>query len=302
MSRLVRLPTGLACLLALGACAAETSIDDFTPEELGSDADADGRGTTQALATGTLRLNDVYYVPERTGETDAPMYGAATSSSLVRRVPEQAAVKVVVAAPSNGRYRVDHAGTLGWMLGSDLTLRHRYDSALSSTRINALARARRAMGFSYWWSNARWPSTGPTSWPAYNRGECFGSCGGSPACTHVATAGTEYGSDCSGFVSTIWGFPDFDSNTNPTHNGFGTVAFNQDTASWKTVALADARPGDAVVRHDSTKKHIFLVATRRDSRDRFNTYECAGCDEGCRTKRRTITDGSGWHAIRRTGW
>ena len=295
------LASTFALLLLLGACAADTSIGDLGPDQLGPDAPVGLSG--QALASGTLNLNDVYYVPERTGKTDAPLYSSATSSTVVRRIPQEAALKIVIAAPSNGRYRVDHAGTLGWMLAADLSLRHRYDSALSSTRINALARARKAMGFSYWWSNARWPASGPTTWPTNNIGDCSGVCGGSTPCTHAATGGgAEYGSDCSGLVSTIWGFPDADSTTNPTDNGYSTKAFVKDTTNWKTVALADAKAGDAVVRYDASRKHIFLAAAKRDSRQRFKTYECSGCSAGCKTSLLEIADGGPWHAIRRKGW
>src|SRR5688572_33002458 len=101
MHRPMRPSTGLACLLALGACAAESSIDDLTLAELLPDAEVDAQLTGQALASGTLRLNDVYYVPARSGETDAPMYASASSSSIVRRIPQEAALKIVIAAPSS---------------------------------------------------------------------------------------------------------------------------------------------------------------------------------------------------------
>jgi hypothetical protein len=210
----------------------------------------------------------------------------------------------VISAPNNGRYRVDHAGTLGWISGADLTLRHAYNSALSGNRINALARSRAAMGFSYWWSNARWPAAGgATTWPTNNIGDCNGVCGGNPACTHVATGPTEYGADCSGFVSTIWGFPDFDSTTNPLHNGFATEAYNTDTANWTTVANGSARPADAMVQYVAGgTKHMFLISTARNAVGRSNTYECRNCDFGCMTNVRDVSNGSGWHAIRRTGW
>lgn len=305
----VRVP--MPCLLAsigalvLGACAADISTDGLGPDELGPDAldpDEVADASDQALASGTLRLNDVYRVPKRDDVPDVPVYTTASGDVVVRRIPQHASVKIVVAEPSlAGRYRVDHAGTLGWMLGADLALHHRYDSTLSSTRIDALARARKAMGFSYWWSNARWPQTGATTWPVDNRGKCDGICGGAKPCTHRATGGgEEFGSDCSGLVSAVWGFGS--SDTNEKNNGFATVAYSRDNARWKTVELADAKPGDAIVRHDAQKEHIVLVATRRDSNKRFRVYECAGCEAGCRPASLTAQDGGPWHAIRKTGW
>jgi hypothetical protein len=291
-----------AFALLVGACAADASPTDATGSEPGDDGAV--AVTTEPLASGTLRLNDVYYVRASTGFDGARMFSTATSSTVVRRLPPQAAVKIVTAAPSSERYRVDHAGTLGWIAGADLTLRHRYDAALSATRINALARARVAMGFSYWWSNAKWPKTGATMWPTKNKGSCSGVCGGSVPCTHAATGGgPEYGADCSGFVSTIWGFPDTDSMTNPTNNGYDTQSYSRDTTNWTTIPISSARAGDAAVTYSKGgRQHIVLIATTPTARGLINTYECSGCSAGCRTYTLTITADSAWHVIRRKGW
>jgi hypothetical protein len=293
----------LTLVLASPACVAGVEgTDDAAFEEPAADAEVDLGA--HALAEGTLKLNDVYYVPKRTGRTDAPMYTTGSSQVVVRRVPQWASVKVVIAEPSaSGRYRVDHAGTLGWMHGGDLALHHRYRSTLSLDRIDALASARKAMGFSYWWSNARWTPTGATTWPVDNRGDCKGKCGEGKGCTHEATGGgEEYGSDCSGLVSTVWGLDDFDPDTNPENNGYATVAFNRDSRKWRTIPFSQVVPGDAVVRHDAGRKHIVLIAARLPGDNAFRVYECAGCDYGCRPWRYTFEDGGPWHAIRRTGW
>lgn len=300
--RSYRLTASAGWLLAcLSACVLE-SADAHDEGVIASEGNGVVEGQ-RALATGTLRLNDVYTVRATPSFDGANMYATASASSVLRRLAPEAAVKIVIAAPSNGRYRVDHAGALGWVAGEALTLRQSYDATLSLTRIDALAGARAAMGFSYWWSNARWPASGgATTWPTSNTGACSGDCGGSPACVHRATGGTEYGADCSGFVSTIWGFPDFDSTTNPTNNGFATVAYNKDTSNWSTVATADALPADALVQHNELTKHVFLLSTRRNAAGNATAYECRGCAFGCMMYSRNIADGSGWHAIRRAGW
>jgi len=132
---------------------------------------------------------------------------------------------------------------------------------------------------------------------------CKGVCGTSKGCTHQASPGSEeYGSDCSGLVSTIWGYPDDDPDTNPTDNGYSTKAYAQDGARWNTVPLSEALPGDALVRYDDARHHIVLIATARDRDGTFNTYECRGCKPGCETYQLTVAENGDWHAIRRRGW
>lgn len=297
----MRVIAALGGAALLGACASEVELEgaellDEGPEQpIGVER--------QALAEGTLRLNDVYYVTRSTGFDGTRMFTSAAGSTVNRRLAEEAAVKVVVAEPDRGRYRVDHAGALGWIAAEDLTFRHAYDNGLSLTRINALARARGAMGFSYWWSNARWDPKGATTWPVHNTGSCVGLCGTERGCQHAASPGSEeYGSDCSGLVSTIWGFPDDDPDSNPTNNGFQTKAFTKDTKNWTTVPLADALPGDALVRYDDVQHHIVLASTRKTKSGVFQTYECRGCRNGCQTFQLKTNEGGPWHAIRRRGW
>ena len=123
--------------------------------------------------------------------------------------------------PTNGRYRVEHgtetgAPRWGWVDGAALTRHHPPNAGLSAVRTDALMRARSAMGFSYWWDHGQWLKSGPAITCdgagqncVPNAGRCTWNAGatdGCPQCTHAATGGTEYGADCSGFVSTIWGF------------------------------------------------------------------------------------------------
>lgn len=281
----------LALALPATACAVEPGAPE---EELVGEA-------SQPLAAGNLTLNDIYWATlngvQGVNAVGAKLYSTATSNVVLRQMAPFAAVKIVIAAPDHGRYRVDHAGTLGWVLAADLTLHQRYSNTVSAVRINALARGRTAMGFSYWTSNAFWPPTGATILPTENKGRCVGG-------VHSATGGTEYGADCSGFVSTMWGYPDTNSLTNPANNGYATVAYNVDAPGrWTTIPLTSATAGDAVVRYDAAAggtRHIFMVAAR--DQGNLKTYECRGCTQGCLPVSRSLASLAGWHAIRRANW
>jgi hypothetical protein len=250
----------------------------------------------QALVQGKPPKDTALY----TSAGEATLYQwAARTAPVIRVVPEQAVVRVGNPQDKNGYYQVIHAGTWGWIHGSELTERHGPTQELSQRRLQALRLAQSAMGFSYWWSNARWVSTGPTLMPVRNEGSCEGNCS---KCTHKATGAVEYGADCSGFVSTIWGFPDTDPDTNPTNNGFATKAYAKANSRWSTIELEDAITGDAVVRHDDERKHIFLVGAAMDEDGWIPTYECVGCRAGCRTQRRRKATLVDWTVIRRSDW
>jgi hypothetical protein len=280
MRTLALLMTGL-----LSACSAEGPLGDSSS------------WTDHALVEGSSLKHTALYASD--GEASLHQW-AARNAPVLRVLPEQAVVRVANPVPKNEHYQVIHAGTWGWIRGSELTERHGPPEGLSQRRLDALKLAQSAMGFSYWWSNARWQTTGPTIMPASNVGACDGNC---PKCTHEATGdGEEYGADCSGFVSTIWGLPDQDPNSNPTNNGFATKAYAKENSRWDSIELADVLPGDAVVRHDEIRQHIFLVGSEPDEDGRLATYECVGCAAGCRTQSRRIDALSKWTAIRRAGW
>lgn len=252
--------------------------------------------TGQPLVEGSSLKDTALY----TSEGEATMYQwAARTAPVLRVLPEQAVVRVGNPTPKQKYYQVVHAGTWGWIHGAELSERHGPPVGLSQRRLNALRLAQSAMGFSYWWSNARWVTTGPTIMPVSNEGACDGNC---PKCTHAATGDIEYGADCSGFVSTIWGIPDEDPNTNPTNNGFGTKAFAKANTRWETITLDEALLGDAVVRSDESRRHIFLVGSAPDEKGWMATYECVGCEAGCRTQSRRRQSLAKWTAIRRSGW
>lgn len=263
---------------------------------------AEGAGDEQAWVIGQpleekspLKNTALY-----TNEGEATMYQwAARTAPVLRVLPEQAVLRVGNPLPKNGYYQVVHAGTWGWVHGDEMLERHEQPQGLSQRRLEALRLAQSAMGFSYWWSNARWQTSGPTILPADNTGDCDGNC---PKCTHTATGGVEYGADCSGFISTIWGLPDTDPDTNPDNNGFGTKAYAKSNTRWETIELADALTGDAVVRHDDRRHHIWMVGAAMDEMGRIPSYECVGCKAGCRTQRQLERNLAEWTVIRRADW
>jgi hypothetical protein len=266
------------------------------------------------------------------------LFSAETGAGFSLRMANFSSVKVVIANPSSGRYKVEHGTgtgtpTWGWVDGPALKLHHQPTTGLSASRTNALMRARSAMGISYWWGHGKWPKAGPTvscvgANCTSNAGRCLPDAGstGCPNCTHQATGGTEYGSDCSGLVSTVWGFFDYDPTTDHTgvrdpadptrwkvSPGYTTSGFMGTSPSWTTVSncatppanctpgtaqcscFGSTLPADAMV----TDGHIFLVGFR-NAAGVVTSYECRGCNFGCNPQVRTLADGpSVWRTIRR---
>jgi hypothetical protein len=301
-----------ACLLLAVAhgCVADTSVEGLGAEAL----DEGVAGHAAALVSGNATVGSFYQTSVTTPYTGAVMrQWGASNAPILRQVAAPALVRAERAAPTNGFYQVSHAGTWGWISGQNLTLSHgALSTTLSTQRRTAIDLGRTALGFSYWWSNGRWLRGGATTWPTENIGDCNGTCGGTPQCTHVPTptaASTEYGADCSGFLSTVWGFPDQNPEVYTNGDGFATVTYSQPVANrWSNRTIAGSLPGDAVVRYNTTSRsgHIVLVVTTPNSTGFFRTYECEGCSTGCRSRTRTILDSNtdGWHGIRRvgTGW
>lgn len=118
-------------------------------------------------------------------------------------------VELTGGAPSGGFYAIDWNGVAGYVSaayltpeGSPSTLDEGatevaiFDSDGDPSPANAIARAKAAMGFSYFWGGGAWVEQGPSS---STRGSCTGSC---PNCTHRGS----YGADCSGLVAKAWQF------------------------------------------------------------------------------------------------
>jgi hypothetical protein len=283
----------LATLILLACACAEGIAGD---DHLNADA-APIAAEAEALLAGAQTVGRVLTLTPTAPAKDFELRKWwEDTAPLIRRIPRRAVVVLGAAKPKRATasapywYQVAHAGTWGWIRASELELFHEPYPELSARRRNALDLARSAMGFSYWWGNARWLRSGPTTWPP--------------------TGDTEYGADCSGFISTVWGFPDQDPEVDEEGDGFQTRAFAVDRRNaWATVELDDALPGDAMVQYDAAQKrgHIVLVAEARDDRW-IKSYECEGCSAGCRARRREIPNPESsdmdidWHAIRRHGW
>jgi hypothetical protein len=289
---------------------------------------------------------------------------ATTTTSFSIRMAHNTAVKMVGTAaptppstavpPTSGRYRVEHgsetgAPRWGWVDGGALVVHHVPNAGLSAVRTDALMRARSAMGFSYWWGHGKWLKSGPAITCdaagqncVPNAGRCdwnVGAANGCPQCTHTATGGTEYGADCSGFVSTIWGLSSgaAGNNSNPESDrvGYATSTFMMANVNWTTVSTCATPlskcsggsnvgmlctsnancPGSvcaqcpacgcfgSVLAADAVVKtgHMYLTGTARNASDRFQSYECIDCNTGCTPSVRTLANGSdSWKAIRKT--
>jgi len=227
--------------------------------------------------------------------------GPSTSNSVLTTVPTGSQVTVVDGTPNNGFYKIDYKGTVGWSSG-------KYYGPSSGgggepvgggggepvggggTVIdNALARAKSAVGFSYWWGHGRFREAGPTS---STKGSCSGSC---PSCSHSGS----YGGDCSGLVAKVWQVPASNDDLSVDSHPYSTVNFNGDTSSWSTVPRASLKAADAMVYNSNGAGHIF-VYSKGDGWGSMYAYECRGCSAGCIAGYRTAS--SAYHGIHRKGY
>jgi hypothetical protein len=159
----------------------------------------------------------------------------------------------------------------------------------SSKRDAAIARAKSAMGFSYWWGHGRFRPEGPTS---SNKGSCSGSC---PSCSHSGS----YGGDCSGLAAKVWEVPGSNSDLTVDSHPYSTANFVSDTSQWSTVSRSNVQKADAMVYNQSGEGHIFIYESG-DGWGSMYAYECKGCSYGCVHDLRTAS--SAYHAIRRAGY
>jgi cell wall-associated NlpC family hydrolase len=224
----------------------------------------------------------------------------SADASVVSIVPEGMIVSVVSAKATDGFYNVDWNGVTGYVSASYLTPEgslSTLDSDAEEAAIdldgdpspaNAIARAKAAMGFSYYWGGGAWLAQGPTS---STKGSCTGSC---PSCTHRGS----YGADCSGLVAKAWqlGPKNLGTNSHP----YGTGSFVSDVAGkWKTVSRASMKAGDALVYNSGGHGHI-VIYEKGDAWGAPTVYECRGCSYGCVHDSRSFN--STYHAIRRAGF
>lgn len=227
----------------------------------------------------------------------------SSEASVISIVPEGMIVSLVSAKATDGFYNVDWNGVSGYVSASYLTPEGSLSTLDSEgaeeaaaepdldgdpSPANAIARAKAAMGFSYYWGGGVWLASGPT---ASNKGSCTGSC---PSCTHHGS----YGADCSGLVAKAWQFGPKSLTTNS--HPYGTTNFVNDVSGkWKTVSRPSMKAGDALVYNTNGHGHI-VIYEKGDAWGSPTVYECRGCSYGCVHDSRNFS--SAFHAIRRAGF
>lgn len=220
----------------------------------------------------------------------------SSTSAILAVIPEGTVVALVSATPSNGFYNVRYNGVTGWshanylraVSGGSPLPTDGVDIDGPASPANAIARARAAVGFSYYWGGGAWLEEGPTS---STQGSCSGSC---PSCTHSG----RYGADCSGLVAKAWqlGEKKLSVNSHP----YSTASFNADASGkWSTISRSALRAGDALVYNKRGAGHI-VIYEKGDGWGSPTVYECRGCSYGCVYNTRSF--GADYHAIRRSGF
>jgi hypothetical protein len=284
--RLISLATPilLGSLLALSGCAADGTGDTDSGELVGADdsvsADQDALSGSHPVGSTLVSTTGVNL-----------RSGPSTSNKVLHVVPSGASVTLEASAPSNGFYKVKHGGVVGWSSGQYYTLKSSPGTGTGTTaaRSGALARAKKSVGYSYWWGHGRFSDTAATS---ATKGSCSGSC---PSCSHKGT----YGGDCSGLAAKAWQVPSTNTVINDDEHPYSTIDFNQNTSRWSTVSRGAVKPADAMVYNQNGAGHIF-VYEKGDGWGSMYAYECKGCSDGCVYNLRTAS--STYHAIRRTGY
>lgn len=220
--------------------------------------------------------------------------GPGASYSVVAVIPSGTELSVVTASPSNGFLNVKFNGLTGWSSAAYLT-GAASSSGTSPADIdgppspeNAIARAKTAVGFSYYWGFGVWLPSGATR---DNAGSCSGNC---PSCTHSG----RYGADCSGLVAKAWqlGTKAIDVNSHP----YSTFDFVKNMpGKWSIISRASLKKGDSLVYNENGAGHMVIVE-KGDPWGALTVYECRGCAYGCTYGTRTFA--SNYKAIRRVGF
>jgi hypothetical protein len=282
--RLISLATPilLGSLLALSGCAADGTGDIDSGELVGADetVSADEDPLSGSIPVGSTLISTTG-VNLRTGPS--------TSNKILHVVPSGASVTLQASAPSNGFYKIKHGGVVGWSSGKYYTLKSGTGTGTTAARTAALARAKKSVGYSYWWGHGRFSDTAATS---ATKGSCSGSC---PSCSHKGS----YGGDCSGLAAKVWQVPSTNTVINDDEHPYSTVDFNQNTSRWSTVSRGAVKPADAMVYNKNGAGHIF-VYEKGDGWGSMYAYECKGCSDGCVYNLRTAS--SSYHAITRAGY
>ena len=156
---------------------------------------------------------------------------------------------------------------------------------MQSEVVDIFARAKPAVGYSYYWGHGSWRAD------AQQLGACMGSC---PQCTHSGS----YGADCSGFVAKCWQTPTPSPITTDLHP-YSTYNFRYQTTHWSPVPRAQIHPGDALVYNENGAGHIVLFESGADPWGNVWVYEARGCSWGIVHDLRAFS--SSFITIRREG-
>lgn len=227
--------------------------------------------------------------------------GAGTGFAVLAVIPSGSIVTLLSTTAKSGFLNIQFNGTSGWSSASYLTevastggggaggtSGGAVDLDGAPSPDNAIARAKKAVGFSYYWGGGAWLESGVS---ASTRGSCSGSC---PSCSHSG----KYGADCSGLVAKAWqyGTKALEVNSHP----YSTASFVNDVSGkWSTVSRGSMRKGDALVYNKNGAGHI-VVYEKGDAWGTPTVIECRGCSYGCVYNARTFA--SNYKAIRRSGF
>jgi cell wall-associated NlpC family hydrolase len=257
-----------------------TAVDDVD--------DGEAVGTTTAALTANAKMRATANLNLRKG--------AGTSYAVVAVIPSGSLVTLLSTTSKSGFLNVQFNGTSGWSSAKYLaevtstggTSGGVVDVNGAPSPDNALARAKKAVGFSYYWGGGAWLGAGVSS---STRGSCTGSC---PSCSHSG----KYGADCSGLVAKAWQFGTkaLEVNSHP----YSTASFVNDAAGkWSTVSRGSLRKGDALVYNKNGAGHIVMYE-KGDGWGTPTVVECRGCSYGCVYNARSFA--SSYKAIRRSGF
>ena len=248
-------PCLLAAALVVVGCGGTQSMVEST-ELVGVD---------ENLATSTAGLTSCVTVGSGLLVTASSLNmrsGPDTTYTILRTMPNKSVPKVVTSCPTNGWYQIQFDATTGWASGTYLTTL----STSTAARDQAIVRAQKGVGFSYWWGHGAWNYGSDT-------GSCSGSC---PSCTHTGS----YGADCSGYLAKVWVVPSTNNVLSTDSHPYGTVHFNGTNSQWWTVDRGSLLKADALVYNDGTAGHTFVYESG-DGWGTMNAYECQGCAAGC---------------------
>ena len=226
--------------------------------------------------------------------------GAGTTFAVLAVIPSGTIVTLLDPTAQNGFLQIEFSGTAGWSSATYLTAvastgggstggsSGAIDLEGAVSPDNAIARAKAAVGFSYYWGGGAWLPGGPTS---STKGSCSGSC---PSCSHSG----KYGADCSGLIAKAWQFGTkaLESNSHP----YSTASFVSDSSGhWSTVSRSSLHKGDALVYNSGGHGHIAMYE-KGDGWGSPTVIECRGCSYGCVYNARSFA--STYHGIRRSGF